>query len=1250
MTRYWKLKILLRARILKVFDDDGVFYILLSSSSHLCLREDHRHRHPLEARNRQTEICLCFGDDLFDVSITLFDSDKMKPTVRNDPLKGNVRGQRRTRAGLGTQNFQAIRPNAENLAILVSDECCKDDTEVCCDDKLRPPEKPQEKKERKKILKEVKVEKEIPPEVLQESEPLFPTQVSYLVSSPQEPILCCDRTCTDRICLLLYCSAGIAWLVTFIWLASIAELSMEHYPRDTWGRICGLHDSVASQPYLFYLDLGKCSGVPYAHRECPSWKKCVENCPKQTEKAPGGEDEEPDKRQGFPLKTEFQYPIDDEEEAVISTSDVKTMDTSEIEPHHLSESLPCSTEKRSTRTPPQLEKSQIVLVDAYDDDKSSPSENPVDLSEEVSFTVKNESVFSNRTARARKLAKSVAPVGVVNLSYHSLPRGWSKLRVVESDEESQALSHRSLQLNEEEQEEWSKQLWRIKAANVSSSDGIVYKFLVESPDTTGDLASNMVERFLRQIKKVSAICINSVPDCEGDSSSSFTVYCSDVHRTVLHTSSYRGHCLPTALLEGRPTDVVPEKGLAIDDMAGVHAGYVYVRRSAQFAYELSFGIYIALGGMLCTLLTACSCFSSIRLRLADALFAAKCCTMYCICILGVLVFATFFTIPAYQGGWYSYTEQWSDPMLNVTIASFDLFWLMLVLGISSVCCCMLIIFVMLRPINWFSTEIIIRAHSGIYMGFMYPFLALIPVVMITVVVACSWASLTFLHSMPYVIRSNCRDSLEPLTNERKVECETSTRVPGTSVLLVFHGFMYLWFLGFIVDFWAMSLAGMAVDGFWQEEQPYLYPDKFAMSVGRTFRFHMGTVAYGSFMMIFFRPFRWLVVLLIWMLDRNEKQWWVTCWDSLCSCCYDCMVRFLFFMGWHAYVITALEGTCFYHSCDRYFALAKTRFILSVTIDKSVNYMFCTVKAFCVCLTVLVFFYIVQSFTPEVAPLVLLHLIVGSYFVAEVIVALLHMVAFAFFTLVLICLFRNQLSPCECPPFFDTDSLRVTLDIADDQLNPIITPFVLPLHRRFHCIDPFPHTPEEPVTQAPAEQGALPFPLYPFSGEKEKGLEAANADEQETELKGEFQEVEVTTALMEEEHTLWSLLEPGTFSSLVAPKPPAFESKYCERLRQLKSQQYDCTQQDSAEEQRTKSAFFPIESVEESQWDAKNAQTPLCPFPSERQEMSSGADPTNYVRLISSPFQWKEEEGKRLRRLHGKTEMQRKKSGLKFSRV
>ncbi|XP_046403794.1 choline transporter-like protein 2 isoform X2 [Ischnura elegans] len=157
-------------------------------------------------------------------------------------------------------------------------------------------------------------------------------------------------------------------------------------------------------------------------------------------------------------------------------------------------------------------------------------------------------------------------------------------------------------------------------------------------------------------------------------------------------------------------------------------------------------------------------------------------------------------------------------------------------------------------------------------------------------------------------------------------------------LHAFNLFGTLWLLFFISALGEMTLAGVFGAWYWTWNKAKGLPF-FALteSVWRAFRYHLGTVAFGSLLIAICRFIRIMLEYIHHKLKKRDNKL-VQCLLCCLRCCFWCLEKFLRFLNRNAYVMCAVHGTNFCKSAKDAFNLLMRNIVRVVVIDKVTDFL------------------------------------------------------------------------------------------------------------------------------------------------------------------------------------------------------------------------------------------------------------------------------------------------------------------------
>ncbi|XP_071443177.1 choline transporter-like protein 2 isoform X2 [Hetaerina americana] len=159
-----------------------------------------------------------------------------------------------------------------------------------------------------------------------------------------------------------------------------------------------------------------------------------------------------------------------------------------------------------------------------------------------------------------------------------------------------------------------------------------------------------------------------------------------------------------------------------------------------------------------------------------------------------------------------------------------------------------------------------------------------------------------------------------------------------SWLQAFNLFGTLWLLFFISALGEMVLAGVFGAWYWTWNKAKGLPF-FALteSIWRAFRYHVGTLAFGSLLIAICRFIRIMLEYIHHKLKKRDNKF-VQCLLCCLRCCFWCLEKFLRFLNRNAYVMCAVHGTNFCRSAKDAFNLLMRNIVRVVVIDKVTDFL------------------------------------------------------------------------------------------------------------------------------------------------------------------------------------------------------------------------------------------------------------------------------------------------------------------------
>jgi len=202
-------------------------------------------------------------------------------------------------------------------------------------------------------------------------------------------------------------------------------------------------------------------------------------------------------------------------------------------------------------------------------------------------------------------------------------------------------------------------------------------------------------------------------------------------------------------------------------------------------------------------------------------------------------------------------------------------------------------------------------------------------------------------------------------------------------VILYHFFGLLWNMAFIRHMTILIIAGAI--GSWyftpvQEKEAGNWPTAPVIrSVTRSLRYHIGTVAFGSFIIAVIQFIR---AVLAYIKKKFKEDKCMKCLITYIECCMACFERLMEFLSRNAYIVTACKGKNFCSAAWDSFQFIWNNLGQVSAVNWVSAYIMLLGKGFIVGGTVAVCFYIAKLDTSLASPWVLLVLCaVLAYIVA-----------------------------------------------------------------------------------------------------------------------------------------------------------------------------------------------------------------------------------------------------------------------------
>jgi len=160
-------------------------------------------------------------------------------------------------------------------------------------------------------------------------------------------------------------------------------------------------------------------------------------------------------------------------------------------------------------------------------------------------------------------------------------------------------------------------------------------------------------------------------------------------------------------------------------------------------------------------------------------------------------------------------------------------------------------------------------------------------------------------------------------------------------LQIFHLFGWFWIMNFIIAFGQCALAGAYASWYWAWDKKTDVPKLPLMySMGRTLRYHCGSLAFGSLIIAIVQIIRAALEYLEYKLKGSGKEpspvakYLLKC----LKCFFWCLEKFLKFLNKNAYIEIAVYGKNFCTSAKNAFFLLMRNILRVAVLDKVTDFL------------------------------------------------------------------------------------------------------------------------------------------------------------------------------------------------------------------------------------------------------------------------------------------------------------------------
>ncbi|XP_029014375.3 choline transporter-like protein 2 isoform X1 [Betta splendens] len=157
-------------------------------------------------------------------------------------------------------------------------------------------------------------------------------------------------------------------------------------------------------------------------------------------------------------------------------------------------------------------------------------------------------------------------------------------------------------------------------------------------------------------------------------------------------------------------------------------------------------------------------------------------------------------------------------------------------------------------------------------------------------------------------------------------------------LQFYNVFLFFWCANFVIALGQMTLAGAFSSYYWAPAKPQDMPAfPIFSSLGRSLRYHTGTLAFGSLIVSIIQIIRVLLEYLDHKLKvaQNKFAKFLLC---CLKCCFWCLEKFIKFINRNAYIMVAIYGKNFCTAARDAFFLLMRNVLRVAVLDKVTDFL------------------------------------------------------------------------------------------------------------------------------------------------------------------------------------------------------------------------------------------------------------------------------------------------------------------------
>ncbi|XP_051744292.1 choline transporter-like protein 2 isoform X2 [Ctenopharyngodon idella] len=287
-------------------------------------------------------------------------------------------------------------------------------------------------------------------------------------------------------------------------------------------------------------------------------------------------------------------------------------------------------------------------------------------------------------------------------------------------------------------------------------------------------------------------------------------------------------------------------------------------------------------------------------------------------------------------------------------------WLAFIIILAILELIIILLLIFLRNRIRIAVELIKEASRAIGFVMSSLFYPIFTFLLLTIVIAYWGVTAVFLSTSSEPVykvfnETVCSHSRETCDPENFTLSQIKKDCPQSECLFAFYGgetpyhkyliffqfynvFLFFWCANFVTALGQMTLAGAFASYYWAFKKPTDMPAfPLCASLGRSLRYHTGSLAFGSLILAIVQVIRVLLEYIDHKLKGAENKFakFLLC---CLKCCFWCLEKFIKFINRNAYIMVAIYGKNFCRSATDAFMLLMRNVVRVVVLDKVTDFI------------------------------------------------------------------------------------------------------------------------------------------------------------------------------------------------------------------------------------------------------------------------------------------------------------------------